>query len=179
MDHVRAVEDPAGPGGSIRSDWLVMDHEPGLLQGWHGATEFLAVRVLVEDGVLRVVLSGELDLGEVETLEREVSRAVETWDSPAYVKLDLSHLRFIDVAGVRALASVCRNLEAHAQELRVVGVPRHVLRAVEVTDIDVPALQKAVQQIKGEATPADFGRTNRSRTDVPDGFERNSTRSQS
>ena len=159
--------------------WLAMDDETGLFQGWHGVTELLAVRVLVEQESLRLVLAGELDLGEVETLEREVARVLETWPTPRCVRLDLSHLRFVDVAGVRALGSVCRDLEIHAKSFRVVGVPRHVLRALEVTGIDVPALAKAYQQRTGEADPADFGRTKRRRTDVPAGFDRSSTRSHS
>lgn len=116
-----------------------MEHVPGPKDSG-GDADLLAVRVLVERRSLRVVLAGELDLGEVATIHREVRRALDTWPGPPVAKLDLSHLRFIDVAGLRALADACRVLQRSARTFDVIGVPRHVRRAVEVTGVEVPGM---------------------------------------
>lgn len=100
-----------------------MEHVPGPKDSG-GDADLLAVRVLVERRSLRVVLAGELDLGEVATIHREVRRALDTWPGPPVAKLDLSHLRFIDVAGLRALADACRVLQRSARTFDVIGVPR-------------------------------------------------------
>lgn len=146
----------------------------------------LAVRVLVERGSLRLVLAGELDLDGVPHLHREVRRALETWPSPAAVKIDLSHLRFIDVAGLRALDVACLFMSQSTGDFTVVGVPLDVLHAIEVSGIQVPGLSAArrprneVGQIPtGEAHIAAAGRAKRSRTEVPPRPERNSTKSHS
>lgn len=151
-----------------------------------GDAQLLAVRVLAERRSLRVVLAGELDLGEVENLQREVRRALLTWPSPSIVKLDLGHLRFIDVAGLRGLADACRLLERSSRAFSVVGTPRHVHRAMQVTGVQVRGVDAAgrpgkdsCQEQTGDADIADPGLAKRKRTAVPLWPERSSTRSHS
>ena len=150
------------------------------------AEQLLAVRVLAERRSLRVVLAGQLDLGEVETLQVEVRRALITWPSPSVVKLDLGHLHFIGVAGLRGLADACRVLQRSSRSFTVVGTPRHVRRAIQVTGVQVPGVDAACrpdadvrQEKTGEADMAEPGRANRNRTAVPLRPERSSTRSHS
>ena len=60
----------------------------------------VVVRSEAESGRVGLRLIGELDLNTVELLEAELSRTREQ-SSPSVI--DLSELRFIDLAGLRAL----------------------------------------------------------------------------
>lgn len=120
-----------------------MENQSGWTPIGESDGDLLAVRVVVADDCLRVVLAGELDLGEVAALDREVRRTMQVWPSPRVLKLDLSHLKFVDLEGLRALAGVCRRLERSAGSFSVVGAPRLVLRAMEVAGVVIPALENA------------------------------------
>lgn len=152
--------------------------------GCGGAAELLAVRILVERRSLRVVLAGELDLGEVETLQRDILRALVTWPCPSDVRLDLGHLRFIDVTGLRALAEACRILNRSSTTFSVVGTPRHVRRAIAVTGVQVPGVEaeppsRMTCQEQTGVDMAGSGLAKRKRTAVPLRPDRSSTRSHS
>lgn len=139
-----------------------------------------AVWVLARASSLRVVLSGELDLDEVPTLYREVQRILGTWPSPAEVKFDLRLLRFVDVAGLRALAEVSGDLDDASGRFTAMAVPRHVRRAIAVTGVEAPALISPRQEdCFGSVELTEAGRAKRSRTAVPPLSDRSSTKSQS
>lgn len=90
-------------------------------------------RVSEAEGGARVELAGELDLAAAPEFERELERLL---DQPLVsLALDLSRLAFIDSSGLGAL---CRAREVCGQrgiELRLVSVPDHARRVLEITGL--------------------------------------------
>jgi anti-anti-sigma factor len=84
----------------------------------------------------QVSLTGELDV--------TVAACLTDWAEhftagPARaVRLDLSGLGFADVAGTRALAQVCRLLQAWSRSFELSGVPAAVSRVTGLTGIRLP-----------------------------------------
>ncbi|SDX31972.1 anti-anti-sigma factor [Geodermatophilus africanus] len=77
---------------------------------------------------LSLSLHGEVDV----TLADDLLRALVdvACDAPGEVVLDLSALRFLDVAGARALARATRLLRGADVHLRLVGAPRTAARCL-------------------------------------------------
>jgi anti-sigma B factor antagonist len=81
-----------------------------------GDADQLQVRLDREDSLLRVVVSGELDIATVPDLERHVEAA---GSAPA-LELDLSGVTFIDSSGLRLLIEAHRAL---GERLRILPSP--------------------------------------------------------
>ena len=86
-----------------------------------------------QDGILRLWLSGELDLATVPIFEQALARA----DARAcgVVALDLSEVSFIDVAGARAIVSARDSLAAEGRAMRIVGASAVACRVFELTGL--------------------------------------------
>jgi anti-anti-sigma factor len=75
-------------------------------------------------------LHGEVDVTQADHLFRVLVDVAS--DVPGQVVLDLADLRFLDIAGARALARATDELRAAAVDLRMVRAPRLVARCLEL-----------------------------------------------
>jgi anti-sigma B factor antagonist len=112
-----------------------------------GAFEPLfAVHSENENGRVRVVMSGELDLATVPMLEHEIERAEQRGSKVATI--DLHGLWFMDVAGLRCILSAAAKAEADGRSLAVVRAGLAVRRVFELTGqaglLDAPPSLRAV-----------------------------------
>jgi anti-sigma B factor antagonist len=83
---------------------------------------------LVNDGVIRLAVSGELDLGTADLLIDAVDEVLAT-ARPAEVILDLAELSLCDSVGVDALLRARAAANAQAVHLTVIN-PRGIVRRV-------------------------------------------------
>ena len=65
---------------------------------------FACVRSVAAEGLVALVLSGELDIETVPVFEAEIERVLA--DAPVTVVLDLPGLEFLDSTGLRAIQVV-------------------------------------------------------------------------
>ncbi len=86
-----------------------------------------AVASDMHDGHLAIDLSGELDLACSELLERD---AHENDASVSDVVVDMSHLEFIDTAGVRALIEVKNRHLDRGRNVRMINPVKLVRKVV-------------------------------------------------
>jgi anti-anti-sigma factor len=87
----------------------------------------VVVRSEAGSGAIGLRLIGELDLSTVELLEAELSRAPE---QPPPRVIDLTELRFLDLAGSRALLRTGDGYEAGTA--RLVGASGSVRRLIDL-----------------------------------------------
>jgi anti-sigma B factor antagonist len=88
-----------------------------------------------DDGrVVRLMLSGELDMSTSTSLELELS-TVEA-RQPEMLVLDLSELRFMGVSGLRSILDAARRARREGRQLVVTNPVPHILRLFELTAID-------------------------------------------
>ena len=88
-----------------------------------------------DDGrVVRLMLSGELDISSTATLELEL-QAVESRRPPVLV-LDLAELHFMGVSGLRAILDAARRARREGRQLVVTNPVAHIVRLFELTAID-------------------------------------------
>ena len=85
----------------------------------------------LESGVVLVV-TGEIDLATVPTVERELLHAEESHD---VVAIDLSKVSFIDSAGVHMIVAANRRLRERGGRLLIVQGPAQVSRLFELTGL--------------------------------------------
>ncbi len=78
-----------------------------------------------------VELRGErLDASIAEEFKRDVARLLE---ANSQVLFDMSHLRFVDSAGIGAILSCLRRLSAAGGDLKLFGVSKPVRGVFEIT----------------------------------------------
>jgi anti-sigma B factor antagonist len=88
-----------------------------------------------DDGrIVRLMLSGELDISNAATLELEL-QTVEARRPPMLV-LDLAHLRFLGVSGLRAILDAARRARRDGRYFVVTNPVPHIVRLFELTAID-------------------------------------------
>jgi len=95
--------------------------------------DHLGIEITTEPDCTRVALRGDLDLGSVPDFEIETAPLHEGPDARSTVLLDLGELTFCDSAGLRALLVVTRALEQRDADVRLVNVPPHIRRVIEIT----------------------------------------------
>lgn len=98
------------------------------------AQEMLATPLLTKnaDGVLS--LNGDVDNSNVDEFEAALRAAI---GSPAgAVVLDLTHLNFIDIAGLRVLERQATQLSESGHRLVLSSPPAFLERVLEVLDLD-------------------------------------------
>ena len=86
------------------------------------------------NGLVQVVLRGELDLSTVEKVEEELGR-VEA-DEPRVLVLDLSALTFLDSTGLRLMVTAHQRAEKEGRRLVIVKGPDTVHRVFTITKLD-------------------------------------------
>jgi anti-sigma B factor antagonist len=88
-----------------------------------------------EDGGRLLVLAGELDLNNAETLAAEIARTKVANDGA--LTIDLRELAFIDSTGIALLVSVFRRVNAGGGRLQLVPSRSEAVRRVmELTGLD-------------------------------------------
>jgi anti-anti-sigma factor len=74
------------------------------------------VEASADHGTVRICLSGEIDLGNVSTVEEQICAAVSGQPTVvSVVSVDLTNLTYIDSVGIRLLF----DLASHLQKLRI------------------------------------------------------------
>jgi anti-sigma B factor antagonist len=88
-----------------------------------------------DDGrVVRLMLSGELDMATAASLELELQSAEAMW-RPVLV-LDLGELRFMGVSGLRSILDAARRARRDGRHFIVTNPVPHISRLFELTAID-------------------------------------------
>jgi anti-anti-sigma factor len=88
-----------------------------------------------DDGrIARLSLDGELDMSTSMTLAEQLRKAEAR--CPPMLVLDLTHLRFMDVTGLRAILDAARRARREGRELIVTNPVPHIVRLFELTAID-------------------------------------------
>ncbi len=94
----------------------------------------LEVETRPGNGLVQVVLRGELDLSTVEKVENELG-AVEASEAKLLV-LDLSGLSFLDSTGLRLMVSADQRAQKDGRRLVIVKGPEPVQRVFSITKLD-------------------------------------------
>lgn len=100
---------------------------PGLLPGAVCPDPSVSVAVHRTRGRLRTCVQGDLDLATADHLRALLQPLVA--EAPELLVVDLTGVRFVDVAGLRALLDVARSQGAGGREL-VVAHPSAMLRRI-------------------------------------------------
>jgi anti-anti-sigma factor len=99
----------------------------------HAAPELKVSRS--DDGrIVRLMLSGELDISNAAALELELQNAEAR--RPPVLVLDLAHLRFLGVSGLRAILDAARRARREGRHFVVTNPVPHIVRLFELTAID-------------------------------------------
>jgi anti-sigma B factor antagonist len=78
--------------------------------------------------------AGELDIGSVQLLERQVESSRERGFE--HVVIDLRQLTFMDSAGLRLLIALAMAAKADAWRLSIINGPPQIRRVFELTGTD-------------------------------------------
>jgi anti-anti-sigma factor len=84
----------------------------------------------------QVALAGDLDITAVGCLE-DWARSFTAGPPPGAVRLDLSDLVFVDMAGFRALAAACGLLQRRCAAVGLTGRPESLNRIADLTGTDL------------------------------------------
>jgi anti-sigma B factor antagonist len=96
-------------------------------------TPGVGVEDIVDGGEHRLLLSGELEIASVPTLEGAVKRLCT--EGTTAITLDLSELMFIDSTGLAAIIFAGRLCEKHGYGFSLIQGPRAVQRLFELTGL--------------------------------------------
>ena len=103
------------------------------LREFQGGSELTAA-VVLENGAVRLMLRGELDMNGVIEAERSVEAAAELTEDRLVI--DLAELRFMDLFGARALLRAADEALARGRTVVIANPNRHVRRLFElITDL--------------------------------------------
>ncbi len=96
--------------------------------------EILEVETEDRDGLVHVVLRGELDLSTVGKVQDALERVERS--SPPTVVLDLSKLSFLDSTGLRCLVTADERARQEGRRLVLVRGPDSVQRVFAITRLE-------------------------------------------
>jgi anti-sigma B factor antagonist len=96
--------------------------------------EILEIETENRDGLVHVVLRGELDLSTVAKVQDELRR-VEA-GAPPVVVLDLSKLTFLDSTGLRCLVTADQRARDEGRRVVLVRGPDQVQRVFSITRLE-------------------------------------------
>jgi anti-sigma B factor antagonist len=105
----------------------------------------LRVRRSDDGRIVRLMLSGELDMATAAALELELQGA-EAGRPPVLV-LDLAHLKFMGVSGLRSILDAARRARRDGRHFVVTNPEPHISRLFELTAID-----QSVELMRGPLT---------------------------
>jgi anti-sigma B factor antagonist len=94
----------------------------------------LSVSTAWQDHVATVTLSGELDLGSRDIVDRAIGQAIGA-EATAAVVVDLSGLGFLDSSGVNLLVKGRREAEQAGVSFRVDGATDMVRQVLSLTGV--------------------------------------------
>jgi len=94
----------------------------------------LEVETSEEEGLVRLVLRGELDLSTVSKVEEELRRAEAS--EPSLLLLDLSELNFLDSTGLRLIVTTDQRAREGGRRVAVVKGPDAVQRVITIIRLD-------------------------------------------
>ncbi len=94
----------------------------------------LEVEAHEHDGLVHLVLKGELDLSTAEKVEQEIRRAEA--DKPEVIALDLSRLTFLDSSGLRLIVTADQRARREGRRFAVVRGPDTVQRIFTITNLE-------------------------------------------
>jgi len=97
------------------------------------ATPLLTLLVITRDANGVLSLYGDVDNSNVDEFDAALAAAI---GSPGAVVLDLTHLNFIDVAGLRVLERQAMQLSESGNRLVLSSPPAFVERVLEVLELD-------------------------------------------
>ena len=86
------------------------------------------------DGLVHVVLVGELDLSTVAKVQEELRRVEES--EPPTVVIDLSRLTFLDSTGLRCIVTADERAREAGRRIVVVRGPDPVQRVFSITRLE-------------------------------------------
>jgi anti-anti-sigma factor len=95
------------------------------------SAEYFSVRSQLRNGVARIVVQGDLDLGAAPTLDEHL-RSLER-DGVEAIILDLRDLSFLDSTGLRALLGASGRASNDGHRLAIVGASGPARRLFEIT----------------------------------------------
>lgn len=87
-----------------------------------------------QNGVVRLTLRGELDIGSAGKVEEELRRVEQ--DAPSLIVLDLRKLEFMDSSGLRVIMAADQRAREEDRRVAVVQGPDAVRRVFEITRLD-------------------------------------------
>jgi anti-sigma B factor antagonist len=94
----------------------------------------LEVETVEEQGLVKLLLRGELDLSTVSKAEEELRRAESA--EPGVLVLDLSGLTFLDSTGLRLIVTADHRAREQGRRVAVVKGPDTVQRVFSITRLD-------------------------------------------
>ncbi|HEY6423131.1 MAG TPA: STAS domain-containing protein [Pseudonocardiaceae bacterium] len=93
------------------------------------------VKVLAENGSIRIALSGEIDLANAAAVEDEIRAAVSR--HPTTVSVDLTDLMYMDSSGIRILFTLASRLQAMRIMLElIVPLDSLIRRLIEISGFE-------------------------------------------
>jgi anti-sigma B factor antagonist len=95
---------------------------------------FSCERSLAAEGLVALLLSGELDIETVPIFEAEIERVLA--DAPATVVLDLPGLEFLDSTGLRAILEAHERLRDQGAQLVLTHGRHRVQLTFAITGLD-------------------------------------------
>ena len=88
----------------------------------------------VEENVLKVVLSGDIDLGNAETFYVEVASAYEA--NPANVLFDCAELNFIDSTTLGTFVKILKKVKENGHTVRLTGLQAKIKKLFLICSLD-------------------------------------------
>ena len=96
--------------------------------------QILDLEIEEQDGLVRLLFKGELDLSTVTKVQDALQRVEAT--PPPVIVLDLSKLTFLDSTGLRCLVTADRRARESGRRIVIVRGPDAVQRVFEITRLD-------------------------------------------
>jgi anti-sigma B factor antagonist len=96
--------------------------------------EILEIETKDRDGLVHVLLRGELDLSTVSKVQDALERVEES--SPPTVVLDLSKLTFLDSTGLRCIVTADERARQAGRRVVLVRGPEPVQRVFTITRLE-------------------------------------------
>ena len=93
------------------------------------------VKVLgTENGVLRIALSGDIDLGNAEAFYTETISAYQI--NPADITFDCAELNFIDSTTLGTFVKILKNLKTDGHTVRIVNLQQKIKKLFLICSLD-------------------------------------------
>lgn len=87
-------------------------------------------------GIPVVVVGGDIDVATAPALARHLAANLARPEAPRTLAIDLQHVEFLGMAGLKLLATAHRQAAARGIQLRIIANTQQVLRALTVSGLD-------------------------------------------